>query len=529
MKSDININEYFNLKNFIIPNYQRGYKWGVQKDNECAVSILLDSLINVKENSPDYYIQGVTVCETDGYVTLIDGQQRTTTLYLLLKYLNYDKLPEINYEIRQDSDKFLKSSNINGNTIEYIGTEKIDEDSQDIYYFKKAISTIHTKLNNINKETFKKNILEKVRLFYIKINPEDATKVFSMMNGQKAIMKDDELVKASLLSIASKKNNKNENSIAEEWETNLLRNKYAREWDRWLYWWNKESVKKFYGSGNNPMGLLLEYFYYLNRKKEIKEAYEYKYFKESFFENTSQAKQNYKAIRDLQKTFEDWFNDIDYYNYLGIIFKTGANKKEAILYFLKNNSIKIINDYAKWSIVGATHKQIIIKTQDQVVNEATKEDKAIQVLKDLSSKYVYGIHNDLALKQLLRKNVELDCKLKRKFDFDLYGEKSLEHIFPKSWENEEESKLKFDDTDIEKYSVHCIGNLVLLDRNTNSSFSNNSFDEKKKSYFNSVNVKWSLKLLHSVAVFSKNDWGINEIKENQKEFIEELKKYYNQN
>jgi hypothetical protein len=348
-----------------------------------------------------------------------------------------------------------------------------------------------------------------------------------MMNGQKAMMKDDELVKASLLSIVSKNDNNKDNPNAEEWNTILLRNKYAREWDRWLYWWNKESVRKFYGSGNNPMGLLLEYFYLINKDDVNNNAYEYKHFKEAFFENTIQAKQNYKAIRDLQKTFEDWYNDIDYYNYLGIIFKTGGNKKEVILYFIENHSIEIVKDYAKWTIVGATHKEIINKKDDP--DETSKVDKSIQVIKNLSSKEVYGNYNELALKQLLRKNVELECKLNRKFDFDLYGEKSLEHIFPKSWENEEESKLKFDETDIEKYSVHCIGNLVLLDRNTNSSFSNNSFNEKKNCYFNSVNVKWSLKLLHSVAVFSKNDWGINEIKENQKEFIEELKKYYNQN
>ena len=42
-----------------------------------------------------------------------------------------------------------------------------------------------------------------------------------------------------------------------------LRNKYAREWDKWLYWWNKEDVRDFFNI-NTPMGLLLDY---MSRKK----------------------------------------------------------------------------------------------------------------------------------------------------------------------------------------------------------------------------------------------------------------------
>ena len=92
MKTDINIEQYFELRKFKIPNYQRGYKWGVPKDGECAVSVLMDSLIRAMSISvKEYYIQGVTVCNEEDAIVLIDGQQRTTTFYLLLKYLKYVK------------------------------------------------------------------------------------------------------------------------------------------------------------------------------------------------------------------------------------------------------------------------------------------------------------------------------------------------------------------------------------------------------------------------------------------------------
>ncbi|WP_281226975.1 DUF262 domain-containing protein [Flavobacterium aquiphilum] len=525
MENKLTINEYFEKGNFIIPNYQRGYKWGVPNDDgECAVTILMDNLINAyMDKLPEYYIQGVTVCKDDKSIILIDGQQRTTTFYLLLKYLKYDRLPEIRYDIRKESHEFLLSSEIKDCKIEYTGSNSLDENSQDIYYFKKTIKTIYDKNKAIverEDHTFLNFILDKVKLFFIEINKEDATKVFSMMNGQKAIMKTDELIKASLLSKSSRKGNFQEAqfSIAEEWEINSLRNKYAREWDKWLYWWNKKSVKEFYGSQSNPMGLLLEYFYYLNSTDKNK-IYNYKHFNELFFKDTSSAKSNYKAIRDLQKTFEDWYNDYNTFNYLGLIFKSDISKKEAILYLLKSNSLNEIKRYAKWALVGASHKQIT-KPNELNEDESTKENKAIDVLNNLKAKEVYGYFNQKALRQLLRRNVELDCQLKRKFDFNIYGEKSLEHIYPKS----KATDLSFDVNS--SYSVHCIGNLVLLDKKTNSSFNDALPEDKKEKYFDLRNVRWSLKLLHTVSVFTQKEWRENSIIKNQEAFLQEFENYY---
>ena len=107
-QSILNIQDYISGKTFVIPNYQRGYKWGVphnHKEEKCSVQILLSDILQAKEkNKEEYFIQGVTVTENNGEVVLIDGQQRTTTLYLLLKYLGYDQLPTIKYDIRKEID-----------------------------------------------------------------------------------------------------------------------------------------------------------------------------------------------------------------------------------------------------------------------------------------------------------------------------------------------------------------------------------------------------------------------------------------
>lgn len=83
---------------FVIPNYQRGYKWSVKpKDKDSSLEHLLLDLVEEFDRNPnnDYFLQGVTVTERviNGRknVVLIDGQQRTTSIYLILWYLsNYN-------------------------------------------------------------------------------------------------------------------------------------------------------------------------------------------------------------------------------------------------------------------------------------------------------------------------------------------------------------------------------------------------------------------------------------------------------
>ncbi len=560
MKQIQNIETFFKNGTFVIPNYQRGYKWGVpDKNGEDAVSVLMDNLIDAfKNDQSEYFMQGVTVSKDDNKIILIDGQQRTTTFYLLLKYLGYENLPEIEYTIRQESNDVLNKCTINDNgdlTFKFEeGKNEDDYNLQDIFYFTKAVKTIHNKLNekDIDKEAFKNFVLNKVKLFYIEIDNEDATKVFTMMNSHKAYMKTDELIKAKLLSEVGKAKNELEVNnlddifkqfkllVSEEWEKSSLRAKYAREWDKWLYWWNRKDVKDFWHSGNNPMGLLLEYYYYLKTGKDASYSQDekdthttYKKFVNNIFKNSENPKQIFLELRALQKKFEDWYNNYETYNYWGLILKTSGLKKEALLYFLDEQKQKItLEEYAKWALVGIKHEQIINKQEKDL------QETAFEEYEKLKNKDIYNdkTSKETALKQLLRRNVLLDNNLGRKFDFSLYGQKSLEHIYPKSWENEEDSKLHFESLnnylDVkDNLSVHCIGNLVLIKKNENSMFGNKTFNEKKEIYFqtqgnNSATI-WSLKLLHSVAIFSKEKWEEEQIAENYINFLNEYKEYYN--
>lgn len=71
---------------YVIPRYQRAYAW---EDKE--IIQLIDD-INDNESSKSYYIGSLIVSPIKGKFEtyeVVDGQQRLTTLFLLLQYLVY--------------------------------------------------------------------------------------------------------------------------------------------------------------------------------------------------------------------------------------------------------------------------------------------------------------------------------------------------------------------------------------------------------------------------------------------------------
>lgn len=553
------LREYLNKKKFIIPNYQRGYKWSVKEDGKpSAVEVLMDDLINAYSNEyVNYFIQGVTVSESENGICLIDGQQRTTTLYILLWCLNYKGIDsiEIDYEIRKDSKEFLnrlKQKNISLSDLEDF--EK-NHRHQDIHLFLDAIQQINMKLKKLGdkKQDFLDSfLLDKTDLLYIR-DENDSVKTFTMMNGNKASMLNEELIKAELLRQISISD---EDSYDEN-ELLLDRSRYARAWDRWLYWWNQVEIQRFYQVTNTPsMGLLLQFYF---EKIEGFKDYNFQNFKK-LISTKSKAKKVFKQLRDLQKSFEDIYMDPIIHNSLALSLITNKDDKNTILkYFIDNlHDKKNLINYSKWRLVGATHNEII-STDEELIK--VKREKAEIIRTNLASDFVYKYYDNEAFKQLLRMNVEEYNKLNSgkgmHFDFSVWNKKSLEHIYPKSkvfhqdvnengkkiWltgNNDEVSKTYIDieinkktgiyrEAFFEGETEHCIGNLVLLYVRNNSEFGNKSFNEKKNIYFNCNDKDFlfeSRSLLHSMFIFSNDEWTVEKIHENKTRFLKNFDETY---
>jgi uncharacterized protein with ParB-like and HNH nuclease domain len=83
-------------KSFVIPEYQRPYNWD---DEKCSIlwDDILDFYLNEKKSDKDEYFLGAVVnyfIENDENPQIIDGQQRITTIFLMIRAV-YKKLEEM--------------------------------------------------------------------------------------------------------------------------------------------------------------------------------------------------------------------------------------------------------------------------------------------------------------------------------------------------------------------------------------------------------------------------------------------------
>lgn len=521
-KNNITLGDYIQ-KNLVIPAYQRGYVWSKKGQNgqKDSVTFLLEDLIEAfkSNNEQEKFLQAITVFEDNDEVNIVDGQQRTVFFYLLLAYLNQDNMPNfsLEYKVRTDSQSFLKDK-----VKKYLENPLSDnkEEYKDIYFFKNTLKIFkeHKNLNLLNKNDFKKYLLDKVSFLYLPIKKEHVKTTFTMMNGNKAQMRSDELIKAELLRLISI----NESNVV------INRARVAKEWERWIQWWNKNDVKNIFSirenKSNDKLKELIVLLYGESEKidtiKNLNGKDLFLSFKAEYLQNKNNALDTFNKLRKLQKKFEDIYNNPVKYNKAGFILS--FNSKFNVLSYIIDNykDEKKLDTLYYLSAVSTSFKQY----KKDMNDSQDKINFCRQLLNDASfenNKEKYFIYLFLLLL-----NIDNDNNLNRKFDFNITKEKSIEHIYPQSkFKNSDENNHE---NTITSDMGHSIGNLVLLYGKDNSALNANSFEEKKNILFDYSGNKFklSIHLLDTIKEFSKSKWDFKDIEQRKKYILNFFDKNY---
>ncbi|MFT5716910.1 MAG: hypothetical protein ACI9T7_001093 [Oleiphilaceae bacterium] len=198
------INDLLELS-FYIPAYQRGYRWSKRQVTE-----LLDDIKEFQQQAENsnknafYCLQPIVVKQHNGDWELVDGQQRLTTIYIILTYLK-DILTllgksryELSYETREESAEFLQDID------EERGDENID--FFHIVEAKKAVEEWFNAQDGTYKVDFIQTLLgpkdskKSVQVIWYQIDEtENVTEVFTRLNMGKIPLVNAELVKALFL------------------------------------------------------------------------------------------------------------------------------------------------------------------------------------------------------------------------------------------------------------------------------------------------------------------------------------------
>ena len=223
-------------KDFFVPYYQRGYRWG----EEQVVALLNDLLefykhIKKKTEGYNYYsLQPLVVKkDLDDKFRVIDGQQRLTTIYIILnafesfaqtkdknKYkLSYDRegsenfLQDIKNDLYREKHKtdnidFSFFANAYDYVIIWIEDQKLNED-----YIEKFMTFIRSS-SDIDDD---KDIENNIRFIWYELNEEDDEfETFIRLNIGKIPLTNAELIKSFV--IQSFKSEEKRFEVSKEWD-----------------------------------------------------------------------------------------------------------------------------------------------------------------------------------------------------------------------------------------------------------------------------------------------------------------------
>lgn len=388
------INRY--VQQIIIPEIQRDYVWGeeqvigllnsIKKDFELFktaqtpkietpdndLKIAFETFYKKRNNGSNIgFIYAYNDDQYSGNYFLIDGQQRITTIFLMLLVLAsknerlkekfkktylIDGLLKLDYKVRESAHHFLQQFTalaLKGNT---------DFTNQNWYYSNKYDSdtTIKSLIANFysiqeyyennlpnNLEAFYEYIEDYVEFWYFDTNiSEQGEELYIYMNARGEQMQANENIKADLLS---------------KLDTTEEKNKYGKLWEDWqdYFWVNKgdnENADKGFNTFLSWCKLLksIENRYQHNTELTTKEIEDFADFirgKESI--NIKQTKVDIIDIEKYFKTVVFFFNNYFEETQSKIIYKSIINKKWLtgnlsqidhfrllpFLYFIKKHSL----------------------------------------------------------------------------------------------------------------------------------------------------------------------------------------------
>lgn len=300
---------------FYIPSYQRGYRW----ENDQVYRLLDDIFYN---GAKGYCLQPIVVRKQSDLYELIDGQQRLTTIYILLKYIQKEYKPKIklgyslNYETRIDSEAFLDSID-----------EKLSETNIDFFYIYKAYKTIELwfkvqKDDVIAADKIYEYLAEHVKIIWYEVDEsENAIELFTRLNIGKIPLTSAELVKAMFLSRDnnSDMDRKKQEEISLQWD-NIERDLHNNS--LWYFLTNHSNVKY-----QTRIDLILDL---ISAKSMDNKEKHYTFF---YFNDLNQRENLNEIWKGIQHTFlilKDWYEDHELYHKIGYLITTNTTSLQEI-------------------------------------------------------------------------------------------------------------------------------------------------------------------------------------------------------
>lgn len=516
--------EFFN-----IPEYQRGYKWTV--DN---IIQLLEDLKGFRQNSSDefYCLQNITITKTKvnehTCFNVIDGQQRLTTLFIIVSYIQRNMNTKVlssesdilRYSIREETDRFLRESILSG---DFWNDTDYKPATKDQYYISEVAKAIAEwfKTNNLEEKT----ILDYLKLIVNKVDSGEEETVFASLNGGKVDLDGADLVRAILITRAAKQKypsllsektlhqianddiNLNINiKVSSQGKINEFRVKLGIELDMMNNWWSDRKVRSYFEQllpnrisqnksfkySEYPIDLLY-YAFFEAYKDELKAQgntdLDLRVFENGININGKEDDDHlefYMEIKEFHLTLVDWYNDDEIYNLLGYL-----------MYNYKSSSVSFAMLWKEWKLSESksdfkSKLKRIIREQLAMAYAGADDsteiaDKLIQLRKAITNITENWYESDftirfLPLLDLIPERKQVGNSVRTIFkrlnpDYFKCNHEDKEHVRSQTRQiAEEDNRIALQEEN--RHGLNSVGNIVLLNASINRSYGNDELVRK---------------------------------------------------
>lgn len=324
--------EDFQDFHFLVKDYQRGYKW-----TEVEVNQLLNDIDEFQPQEGFYCLQPIVIKADNDKKELIDGQQRCTTIYLILQYLG-QHLFEITYQTRKQSAEFLNeiaTLNLSGEWNDWVASHSKKDNVDNYHFFQayRAIQNWFAEKSEDEKSRFLEKLLSKNKVIWYEVTGEiDSIELFTRINSNKIPLTEAELIKALFLIALTDASTRREWVVAQQWDTT------ENELEESEFW--------YFIAANTPPSTPIDYIFSLSEVVKKQENYqgEYPIFNAYYnaYKNAENKKQwvetQWNEVRNNFLTLKEWFKDFEYYHLVGALIHLGYNINTIFDLKLQSNS-----------------------------------------------------------------------------------------------------------------------------------------------------------------------------------------------
>lgn len=307
-----------------IPAYQRGYRWTRQQVTQLLEDIR-DFVYREHPQPHEFYcLQPLVLRPNQDALEVVDGQQRLTTLLLILRHFNERqtekyrlKLFTLQYDTRADLYAFLDNP-----------TDDLAAGNIDYFHIDQAVKTITAwfEARETEVEKIKSAFLNDTKVIWYQLAPaENAVEAFTRLNVGKIALTSGELIRALFLKRGGQEDKDDAGrrlQIAYEWD---LLEKNLQNSEFWFFVSNDREQT------GNRIGLLFDLAARAEGMTDTLDTYAtfYHYSRKLSVPGT-QPEQVWLDIKNIFMLLEEWFDDRRLYHLVGFLIWVGLDVNELL-------------------------------------------------------------------------------------------------------------------------------------------------------------------------------------------------------